>query len=53
MRALGTLRRKPSLEKEVVEVVVAQPLTVEPVALTSGETQEESFSDFDTSVELT
>jgi hypothetical protein len=53
MRALGTLRRKPSLETEVKEVVVAQPSTVEPVTLIPSKNQEEVSSGFDTSVELT
>ena len=53
MRALGTLRRKPSLETEVKEVVVAQAPTVEPTTLIPSKTQEEVSSGFDTSVELT
>ena len=53
MRALGTLRRKPSLEKEVTEVVVAQVPTVEPVTLIPSKNQEEVSSGFDASVELT
>ena len=53
MRALGTLRRKPSLETEVKEVVVAQAPTVEPTTLIPNKNQEEVSSGFDTSVELT
>jgi len=53
MRALGTLRRKPSLETEVREVIVTQPSITGSVALIPGEDQEELSSDFDTSVELT
>jgi len=53
MRALGTLRRKPSLETEVKEIIVTQPPTNGAATLIPGEDQEELSSDFDTSVELT
>jgi hypothetical protein len=53
MRALGTLRRKPSLEKEVQEVVVNQPLEViTPVLPPAPQAQVELSSDFEGSVEL-
>jgi len=53
MRALGTLRRKPSLEKEVQEVVVNQPLeVVTPVLPPAPQVQVELSSDFEGSVEL-